>query len=95
MAVGDVGAKRLRRIATQIVDWRFEVVDTHGYKHAEVAGGGVDTAEVDPKTMESKKVAGLYFAGEVLDIVGKRGGYNLHFAWASGYLAGQSMGIKS
>lgn len=91
MAVSEVGAKRLRRIATQIVDWRFEVIDTHGYKHAEVAGGGVDTAEVDPKTMESKKVTGLYFAGEVLDIVGKRGGYNLHFAWASGYLAGNSM----
>ncbi|SFP36197.1 NAD(P)/FAD-dependent oxidoreductase [Hydrogenimonas thermophila] len=87
----EAGAKLLRRIASQTLDWRFDVTDTHGYKHAEVAGGGVDTAEVDPKTMESKKVAGLYFAGEVLDIVGKRGGYNLHFAWASGYLAGNSM----
>jgi len=88
----EAGAKLLRRIASQTLDWRFDVTDTHGYKHAEVAGGGVDTLEVDPKTMESKLVSGLYFAGEVLDIVGKRGGYNLHFAWASGYLAGDSIG---
>jgi len=87
----EVGSKLLRRIASQTLDWRFDVTDTHGYKHAEVAGGGVDTLEVDPKTMESKLVPGLYFAGEVLDIVGKRGGYNLHFAWASGYLAGRSI----
>jgi len=87
----EVGAKLLRRIASQTLDWRFDVTETHGYKHAEVAGGGVDTLEVDSKTMESKLVPGLYFAGEVLDIVGKRGGYNLHFALASGYLAGRSI----
>jgi len=86
-----VGVKLLRRIASQTLDWRFDVTGTHGYKHAEVAGGGVDTLEIDSKTMESRLVSGLYFAGEVLDIVGKRGGYNLHFAWASGYLAGRSI----
>ncbi len=83
--------KNFRAIASQIAEWRFEVTETHGYKHAEVAGGGVSCREVDAKTMASKIVPGLYFAGEVLDIVGKRGGYNLHFAWASGYLAGIAM----
>ena len=87
----DAGAKVFRSVAAKILDWRFEVTETHGYKHAEVAGGGVDTTEVDARTMESKRVPGLYFAGEVLDIVGKRGGYNLHFAWASGYLAGRGV----
>ncbi|WP_300368765.1 NAD(P)/FAD-dependent oxidoreductase [Hydrogenimonas sp.] len=86
-----LGAKDLRRIAAQIADWRFDVTDTHGYKHAETAGGGVSTEEVDAKSMESTIVPGLYFAGEVLDIVGRRGGYNLHFAWASGRVAGEAM----
>ena len=68
-----------------MLNWRFEVKDTHGFRHAEVAGGGVDTLEVDEKTMQSKKQKNLYFCGEVLDVVGKRGGYNFAWAWASGY----------
>ncbi len=90
---GGLDAKALRKLAAQITDWRFEVTDTHGYRHAETAGGGVFTEEVDPKTMMSRKAEGLFFAGEVLDIVGRRGGYNLHFAWASGHLAGSHMVI--
>ncbi|WP_201352991.1 NAD(P)/FAD-dependent oxidoreductase [Hydrogenimonas urashimensis] len=86
-----INARQIRQIAFRIKAWRFEVTDTHGYKHAESAGGGVATDEVDPKTMASQKVDGLFLVGEVLDIVGKRGGYNLHFAWASGYLAGKSL----
>lgn len=81
----------IKQSTNTILDWRFEVSDTHGFKHAEVSGGGVSTEEIDEKTMESKKVKGLYFAGEILDIVGRRGGYNLHFAWASGFLAGKAM----
>ncbi|WP_456485366.1 NAD(P)/FAD-dependent oxidoreductase [Hydrogenimonas sp.] len=87
----DLTPKNVRAIASRISDWRFSVSDTHGYRHAEVAGGGVLCSEVDAKTMESKIVPGLYFSGELLDVVGKRGGYNLHFAWASGYLAGKAM----
>ncbi len=83
--------KSLKAIASTLCDWRFKVSGTHGFKHAEVSGGGVATEEVDARTMASKKVDGLYFAGEVLDIVGRRGGYNLHFAWAGGYLAGRAM----
>jgi predicted flavoprotein YhiN len=88
-SVSETGAKTWRKFAATICDWRFRVVETHGYRHAETAGGGVDTAEVDAKTMASRLVPGLFFAGEVLDIVGRRGGYNLHFAWASGKLAGE------
>jgi len=54
----------------------------------------VRTEEVNDRTMESKLVKGLYFTGEVLDIVGHRGGYNLHFAWASGFVAGKSLAAK-
>ena len=80
------------KIVYAIQHWKFEVTDTHGFKHAEVSGGGVDTSQINPKTMESELRKGLYFSGEVLDIVGKRGGYNFHFAWASGMIAGKEMG---
>ena len=86
-----LNTKEIKKLAHQLQDWRFEIIDTHGFKHAEVSGGGISTAEIDDKTMESKLVNGLYFAGEVLDIVGKRGGYNFNFAWASGMIAGQQL----
>ncbi len=89
--VSTLNTKSIKKLAHQIQDWRFEIVDTHGFKHAEVSGGGVSTAEINDKTMESKLVEGLYFAGEVIDIVGRRGGYNFNFAWASGMLAGKKM----
>lgn len=90
--VSDLNPKEIKKLAHLIGEWKFEVNDTHGFKHAEVSGGGVSTAQVNNKTMESKLVEGLYFAGEVLDIVGKRGGYNFNFAWASGMIAGKEMG---
>jgi len=77
-----------------IQNWKFEVNGTHGFKHAEVSGGGVATRDINPQTMESNLVKGLYFAGEVLDIVGRRGGYNFNFAWASGMIAGRHMAKK-
>lgn len=88
----DINSKQIRAIVNSLTNWRFKITDTQGFKHAEASGGGVRTDEVDDKTYESKKVKGLYLAGEVLDIVGNRGGYNLHFAWASGYLVGKSLG---
>lgn len=89
--VSALGSEELERIISKISEWKFDVSGTHGFKHAEVSGGGVNTAEVNNKTMESHLVKGLYFAGEVLDIVGRRGGYNFHFAWASGMIAGKEM----
>jgi len=66
----------------------FKIVDTNGFEQAQVSAGGVDTTEIDEQTMESKFVKGLYFAGEIMDVDGICGGYNLQWAWTSGYLAG-------
>jgi hypothetical protein len=90
-SVSALTPKEIKKLTHLIGEWKFEVSDTHGFKHAEVSGGGVSTAQVNNKTMESKLVEGLYFAGEVLDIVGRRGGYNFNFAWASGMIAGKEM----
>ena len=87
----DINTKQIKSLAHQLNSWRLKVVDTQGFSHAEASGGGVKTSEVDNKTFESKLIKNLFFAGEVLDIVGNRGGYNLHFAWASGYLAGKNL----
>ncbi len=83
--------KDYKRIANLCLNWKFEVSDTHGFRHAEVAGGGVDVNEIDQKTMESLKQKNLYFTGEVLDVVGRRGGYNFAWAWASGYAAAKNI----
>ncbi len=88
---GQVNAKQIKAISYQLNQWKLKITDTQGFGHAEASGGGVRTDEVDSKTYESKKCKNLYFAGEVLDIVGNRGGFNLQFAWASGYLAGKSL----
>ena len=86
-----IHTKLTKKIANKMLDWRFEVNDTHGFRHAEVSGGGINTSEVDEKTMMSKKCKNLYFTGEVLDVVGRRGGYNFAFAWASAYLASKNI----
>ena len=93
--VSSLTPKDVKKLAPLIGEWKFDVTDTHGFKHAEVSGGGVSTAQVNNKTMESKIIEGLYFSGEVLDIVGKRGGYNFNFAWASGMIAGKEMGKQA
>jgi predicted Rossmann fold flavoprotein len=89
--VKNIHIKLAKKIANKILNWKFEVTDTHGFRHAEVSGGGVDTKEIHSKTMMSKKAPNLYFCGEVVDILGKRGGYNFAWAWASGYLAAQNI----
>lgn len=87
----EINTKQIKSLAYQLNSWRFKIVDTQGFSHAEASGGGVKTSLIDNKTYESKLVKNLYFAGEALDIVGNRGGFNLHFAWASGYLAGKNL----
>ncbi len=81
--------KQLKEAAQKLHDWQVIPCGTEGYAAAEVTVGGVDTDEVSSRTMEAKNVAGLYFIGEVLDVTGQLGGYNLHWAWASGHAAGQ------
>jgi len=83
--------KRSKTVANLILNWRFHVTDTHGFRHAEVSGGGINTQEINPKTFESYKKKNLYFIGECLDVVGKRGGYNFAFAWASAYSAAKAI----
>ncbi len=87
----NIDTKLSKKIANLMLNWRFEVTDTHGFRHAEVSGGGINTLEINEKTFESKKQKNLYFIGECLDVVGRRGGYNFAFAWASGYLAAQDI----
>jgi predicted flavoprotein YhiN len=62
---------------------------TEGYKKAEVTAGGVSTTELSSQTMEAKRVPGLYFIGEVVDVTGHLGGYNFQWAWSSAFAAGQ------
>lgn len=77
------------RLAKLLTGYRLKVVDTLGWKEAQTTVGGVSLNEVNPKTMESFIIPGCYFAGEILDVDGNCGGYNLQWAWSSGYLAGK------
>lgn len=79
----------LREIADRLGAWKIVPAGTEGYRTAEVTLGGVDTREVSSKTFESRKSAGLYFIGEVLDVTGHLGGFNFQWAWASGHAAAQ------
>jgi predicted Rossmann fold flavoprotein len=78
----------LAMMERQIHEWQVKPAGTEGYAKAEVTAGGVDTAELDAKTMQSRKVPGLFFIGEVVDVTGWLGGYNFQWAWASGASAG-------
>ena len=82
---------RLRRLAARVNDWRLVPIGTEGYRTAEVTLGGIDTRDLDSKTMQAKSVPGLYFIGEVVDVTGWLGGYNFQWAWSSGWCAGQSV----
>ena len=77
-----------KRIARSIQSFQIPVIGTMGFDGAQVTAGGICTGEFDPATMESRLVPGLYAAGEVLDVDGDCGGYNLQWAWSSGYAAG-------
>lgn len=81
--------KELKEIASALHAWEIVPKGTEGYGTAEATAGGVDTDDLSSKTMQAKNVPGLYFIGEVIDVTGELGGYNLHWAWASGFAAGQ------
>ena len=72
-------------------DWQIAPAGTEGFAKAEVTAGGIDTDELSAKTMECKKIPGLYFIGEVVDVTGHLGGFNFQWAWASGVAAGQAL----
>ncbi len=83
--------KELRAVAERLRCWRITPGGTEGYGKAEVTAGGVDTCELSSQTMAALRVAGLYFIGEVVDVTGQLGGFNLQWAWASGFAAGQAV----
>jgi len=82
---------QLADVAHKLNEWQVTPSGTEGFKKAEVTAGGVATTELSSQTMETKKVPGLYFIGEVVDVTGHLGGYNFQWAWASGFAAGQSV----
>ncbi len=87
----DLNKKDISKLVYDLKNLKLRIIDTRGFQRAEVMAGGVDTKEVDAKTLESKKCKNLYLCGEVLDMDGKRGGYNLHLAFASGYKVGTAL----
>ncbi len=89
--ISELSEAKLRSLTAKLQSWQITPQGTVGYKKAEVTRGGVDTNALSSKTMEAKKVPGLYFIGEVVDVTGQLGGYNFQWAWASGYAAGQAV----
>ena len=85
-----ITAEERWRMRTLLTDWRMTVTGTRPLEEAIITAGGVLLKEVDPKTMESKIVKGLFLCGEILDIQGKTGGYNLQAAFSTGWVAGES-----
>ncbi|MGO0999642.1 NAD(P)/FAD-dependent oxidoreductase [Lysobacter sp. CA196] len=81
----------LKQLAASLSEWPLIASGTEGYRTAEVTLGGVDTDELSSSTMQSKRVPGLYFIGEAIDVTGWLGGYNFQWAWASGHAAGQAV----
>lgn len=91
MTAGQAGEKRLIKILESMKAFSFHITGSRSFEYAQVCQGGVALSEVDAETMESKICKKLYFAGELLDVDGKCGGYNLQWAWSSGYLAGMNV----
>ena len=89
--IQDCPDRDLRQAGELLKRWELRPSGTEGYDTAEVTAGGVDTSELSSKTMESSRVRGLYFVGEVLDVTGELGGFNFQWAWASGFAAGQAV----
>ena len=85
-----VSSKERKRIRNMMKDFRFEIKGHRSFKEAIITAGGVTTGEITSKTMESKLVSGLYFAGEIIDVDAETGGYNLQIAYSTGFLAGKS-----
>ena len=87
--LADQNNLELKNISDAVHNWSIKPIGSEGYRTAEVTLGGIDTNELNSKTMESKKMEKLYFIGEVVDVTGWLGGYNFQWAWSSGWVAGQ------
>ncbi len=80
-----------KSLCNNLIDFRVKILSSKTFSNSQVTMGGVDTKEINPLTMESKKVKNLYIVGELVDVDGDCGGYNLGFAWISGLIAGRSV----
>ena len=89
--IGERRDKDLETLAAELKAWHVTPTGTEGYAKAEVTVGGIDTNELSSKTMEAKKVPGLYVIGEAVDVTGWLGGYNVQWAWSSGWVAGEAV----
>jgi len=92
--IADHSDVALKQICESLANWRITPIGTEGYRTAEVTLGGVDTNQLDARTMESKTTPGLYFIGEVVDVTGWLGGYNFQWAWSSAHAAGTAIAAK-
>ena len=88
--ISEVEKERLERLIDKCKGFEIEITETNSFEQAQVCAGGVRLNEIDIETMESLYEKGLYLAGEILDADGICGGYNLQWAWATGYLAGKN-----
>ena len=88
--VNEITKKERERFVSLLKHLELTITGVRGFKEAIITQGGVNVKEIDPGTMESKKIKGLYFAGEVLDLDAVTGGFNLQIAWSTGYLAGMN-----
>ncbi len=89
MRVSDLSGEQLEKLVLLIQHLRTHIIETNAFEQAQICCGGVDTTEINPDTLESNYVPGIYFAGELLDVDGICGGYNLQWAWSSGFVAGK------
>jgi hypothetical protein len=88
--LADFSDRQLRQVDAAVNQWRLKPAGSEGYRTAEVTLGGIDTRDLDSRTMEAKAVPGLYCIGEAVDVTGWLGGYNFQWAWSSGWSAGQA-----
>ena len=84
----EISNKEIEKIVSLLKAWQFDIIGSQSWMHSQVTAGGVDLKEICPDTLQSKIVPGIYFAGELLDVDGDCGGFNLQWAWSSGYVAG-------
>lgn len=84
----EISNKQIEKIVSLLKAWQFDIIGSQSWMHSQVTAGGVDLKEICPDTLQSKIIPGIYFAGELLDVDGDCGGFNLQWAWSSGYVAG-------
>ena len=92
--VNSITKEERRKLVHLLKEFNLEVKELESFKRAIITAGGINLNEIDQKTMKSKLIDNLYFAGEILNLDGPTGGYNLQVCWATGYIAGESAGAR-